>query len=168
MNTELESLREMFEEDSDEEEFRGFSASAVAGPNSEQSELATDNGELTEEEEGAGTTAPSPQSSSFSLSPMPLLEFTNGMNELINTALKMTPARHTVNGPAPQPPQDKRPAPQPPSLKTPEIAPAVPQKSVAWVLSPPPIPPRPRQKTRASQLSSWKTRASQLDNTFNR
>ena len=168
-------IMEMFEEESNEEEFCGFSASAVAGPNREQSELATDNGELTEEEEGAGTTeqstneeeqstneeeqAPSPQSSSFSLSPMPLLEFTNGMNELINTAIKMTPARRPVKGLAPQPPQAKRPAPQPPSLKTPEIDPAMPQKSVAWVLSPPPIPPRQQRQ---------KTRVSQLDNSFSR
>ena len=139
------------EEESNEETLYGFPASAVAGSNHE-SELSTDNGESTEEEEGAGESTVEEQSSqsfSFSLSPMPLLDFTNGMNELINTGIKMTPARRPAKRPAPQPPPAKCPAPQPPSLKTDETDPAMPQKSVAWVLSPPPIPPR--KKNLASQ-----------------
>ena len=72
---------------------------------------------------------------SFSLSPMPLLEFSKDMNALIATGIKMTP-------------RAKRQAPQPPTLSTTQT-----RKSVAWVIAPPPIPPRRHRKSIiASQL----------------
>ena len=111
-------VREDFGEVDAREDFSEVDAAEVTG---------------TEEEE-----TPSPHSSSFSLSPMPLLQFTSCMNDLINTGIKMTPVI-------------RRPAPQPPTL---------PQKSVAWVLSPPPIPPRRRKGKNTVP-------ASQPDTTFN-
>ena len=124
------------EVDVTEDQMTSVLAAEVTGTEEEETPLPAEvTG--TEEEE-----TPSSHSSSFCLSPMPLLQFTSCMNDLINTGIKMTPVV-------------RRPAPQPPSLP-----PTLPQKAVAWVLSPPPIPPR-RHKGKNTLP------ASQPDTTFN-
>ena len=69
-------------------------------------------------------------SSSFALSPLPLLEFSSNMNALVSTGIKMTPLT-------------KRLAPQPPPRPK-----AQSRKSVAWEITPPPpiTTPLGRQK----------------------
>ena len=77
-------------------------------------------------------------SSSFALSPMPLLEFSSNMNALVSTGIKMTPLA-------------KRPAPQPPPRPKTQS-----RKSVAWDITPPPIPTTtPMSTTQSRKSVAW-------------
>ena len=77
-------------------------------------------------------------SSSFALSPMPLLEFSSDMNALVSTGTKMTPlAKCTAPKPPPRPKTRSR-------------------KSVAWDIAPPPIPTTTSMSTTQSRKSvAW-------------
>ena len=135
-----EEEEEEEEESSDDEEASSSEDSLADVEGESTTESSLPHVEEKEESESSDVEEVSSSDDSFALSPIPLLEFSKDMNALVSTAIKMTP-------------RVKRQAPQPPTLSTTQT-----QKSVTWVIAPPPIPPRRHRKNIiTSQLTSLET-----------